>query len=509
MKVIAPCFSITPRYSNFGIRIKTLVFFLLFSSSSLANNNLLLNEVMYQGESLISDSGQFEFTLNANGRLVLINTMNERTLWTADTFERAAAQAQFQGDGNFLLRNENDTAIWASNTHNSQASELKLLDSGRVAIYSNNRIVWQISGENEDQNNGKSQLKINETLSQGSGLDSPNKRYQFTVQGDGNLMLYDSNDNIALWSSRTGGAGGIRAKLQSDGNFVLRDNKELPLWSTKTSRSGANLLRLTNDGKLILSGPEGTVWQAGNEGSDNPKLSHIGTTKRWDSNGLGLEIARPADSKINDLLVLFLHRTDDYLPLSLPGWKRVAECLKGDNGMDCATERQCRRWLDNQYCERFDDGTRGHDLAQAVFVREVTSNEANTYRFNLKSRKTNGGHPSWAILTVLRGANNTNPVRDWAHTGCDRDRDSRFPSVRGFKNDMVLLSQSFDDAEPARRFQAPRGTRLLAHIGQSDESGFLFAGHLDKSGETGILETRGDGASPCKDALISLVIRPR
>ena len=280
------------------------------------------------------------------------------------------------------------------------------------------------------------------------------------------------------------------SSLHADGKLALIDTKNL-------------------GGLAFLSANE-TVWQTKSQPQEaSTSISHIGTSKLWDSNGKGLVIERPKGSRTGDLLMLFLHRTDDYLPLSLPGWIRVAECLKGDNGMDCAVEQDCKTWLDKQYCERFNNGSRGLDLAQAVFIRTVESNEPESYELNLKSRRIIGGHPSWVFLSVFRGANNADPIRDWAHTGCDRDRDSRFPSVNGRKNDLILLSQSFDDAEPARRFRAPLGTTLLAHIGQSDESGFLFAGTLDKDGETGILETQGDGAFPCKDALVSLVLRPK
>lgn len=73
---------------------------------------------------------------------------------------------------------------------------------------------------------------------------------------------------------------------------------------------------------------------------------------------------------------------------------------------------------------------------------------------------------------------------------------------------MVLLSQSFDDAVSQSKFGAPSGTSTFGYVSRSDEAGFLFGGTLRSTGETGKMKTIGDGASSCKDALVSLTIKP-
>ncbi len=238
------------------------------------------------------------------------------------------------------------------------------------------------------------------------------------------------------------------------------------------------------------------------------EILHIGTTEVWDSNGQDLRIDRPAGSATGDLLVLVLHRTDDDLPLYVDGWTRVAECYKRDNGYECSTEADCTRWHNDDFCAYFgDEGRGGHDLAQSVFVRAVGSGEPSSYTFDLNVDSS--GHPGWAILTALRGAATVDPVRDWSFRGCDRDPDSVFPSVFGEAGDMVLLSQSFDDAIAQSKFREPAGMATLGYVSNSDEAGFLFGGILTSSGNTGTMETRGDGGPSCKDALVSLTIRPR
>ena len=199
-----------------------------------------------------------------------------------------------------------------------------------------------------------------------------------------------------------------------------------------------------------------------------------------------------------------LAHVDDHLPFAVSGWTRGAECYKEDNGYQCHTVADCTSRSGN-FCDRFDGKYRGRDLAQVVFYKRAGSNEPGSYSFNLN--KDSSGHPGWAILTTLRGANTTSPIRDSAHRGCDGNSDSLFPSVYGKKGDMLLLSQSFDDAVSQSRFGAPDGMSTFGYVSNSDEAGFLFGSVLDRDGESGERKTRGEGASSCKDALVSVTIK--
>ncbi|MCU0665244.1 MAG: SUEL-type lectin domain-containing protein, partial [Myxococcota bacterium] len=248
-------------------------------------------------------------------------------------------------------------------------------------------------------------------------------------------------------------------------------------------------------------------------GTSSGAITHVGTTQVWDRDGTDLSIARPSGSTAGDLLVLFLHRTDNYLPVRVNGWTRVAECYKRDNAYDCSTVADCTNWNANpDYCERFgDSGRRGQDLAQAAFYRVVGSGEASSYQFTFINKIEDGKElkdPAWAILTALRGAATSNPVRDWDNEGNDHNSDSLFPSVYGEKGDMLLLSQSYDDVVAKEKFGAPDGTSTFGYVSQSDEAGFLFGGILTSAGETGAKKTHGDGGYSDKDALVSLTIKP-
>lgn len=364
-----------------------------------------------------------------------------------------------------------------------------------------------------DSASGLDKISIGEVLNTDEYLVSSNGDYRLTLQGDGNLVLRDWQTRDALWSSKSNGDSAVELILQNDGNLVLYTAGNSPVWASNTVGSGANELILNDDGSLVLYQGGSSVWGVnqdtggGGDTGGTGSITHVGTTEVYDSNGQNMDIARPSGSQSGDLLVLVLHRTDDDLPLFVDGWTRAAECYKRDNGYNCVTYEDCESWHNGDFCAYFGDyGRSGHDLAQSIFYKRAGANEPSSYSFDLNV--DSNGHPGWAILTALRGANTSDPIRDWANEGCDGNSDSLFPSVYGVSGDMVLLSQSFDDAVAKSKFGAPSGTTNFGYVSKSDEAGFLFGGVLTSTGETGKMKTSGDGASSCKDALVSLTIKP-
>lgn len=353
-------------------------------------------------------------------------------------------------------------------------------------------------------------LYAGERLNQNEYLLSADGNYRFILQGDGNIVLRNAAGS-SLWSSGTHGKGGVRLSMQGDGNLVLYTSSNDSVWSSRTNGTGANRLVMRNDGNAVIyTSANASVWATGTAqsggGDTTGSITHVGTTQVWDGDGQNLRINRPSESREGDLLVLVLHRTDDLLPYAVSGWNRAAECYKEDNGYQCLTVADCSS-SSGGFCTRFSSKYNGRDLAQTVFTRRVGASESSSYTFNLN--QDSSGHPGWAILSALRGANTSSPVRAWAHKGCDGDADSVFPSVDGRKGDMLLLSQSFDDAVSRDKFGAPSGMSTFGYVSNSDESGFLYGGVLSADGATGTRQTSGAGASNCKDALVSLTIRPQ
>lgn len=364
--------------------------------------------------------------------------------------------------------------------------------------------VGSVSAFAKDTLNTGERLQVNEYL------QSNNGSYRLYMQGDGNLVLRNGS-MVATWSSGTHGQGGVTLNMQGDGNLVMYTSGGQAVWATGTNGKGAARATLQDDGNFVLTTSSNVViWRTNSGGGDTGGvtggISHIGTTQVWDADGQGVKIAKPTNTQAGDLLVLVLHRTDDMLPYAVSGWTRRAECYKEDNGYQCLNVPDCSS-SSGGFCTRFQSKYNGRDLAQVVFTRTAGSSEPASYSFNLNQDTT--GHPGWAILAALRGANTSAPVRAWANKGCDGDVDSLFPSVDGRKGDMLLLSQSFDDAVSKDKFGAPSGMSTFGYVSNSDEAGFLFGGILSSDGPTGVRRTNGAGASGCKDALVSLTIKPQ
>lgn len=364
----------------------------------------------------------------------------------------------------------------------------------------------------------KDVLFANERLPANQYLQSASGSHRFILQGDGNIVLYSASR--PLWASNTVGKGGVNLYMQGDGNLVLRNKNGASVWSTGTQGKGANRASMQDNGNFVLlTSSNASVWatntqtdgagdngEGGGSGGSFGSITHVGTSQVWDSDGQGVRLNRPSNSREGDLLVLVLHRTDDVLPFAVSGWTRRAECFKEDNGYQCVNVSDCTS-VSGNFCTRFSSKYTGRDLAQVVFTRTASASEPSSYSFDLN--QDSSGHPGWAILSALRGANTNSPVRATANRGCDGSDDSLFPSVEGRRGDMLLLSQSFDDAVSRDRFGAPSGMSTFGYVSNSDEAGFLYGGPVSADGPTGIRQTTGSGASGCKDALVSLTVRPQ
>jgi hypothetical protein len=197
-------------------------------------------------------------------------------------------------------------------------------------------------------------------------------------------------------------------------------------------------------------------------------------TRKRDNGTIALLV--PPDAKVDDHLFLFLSRTDDYLPLQLDQWTSVAQCFKSSNEQAvCLTASDCTKQEDD-YCKTFTKG-RGRDLGTAVYFHKLTPNDRNDDGVvnNMWRNWTidiRGNNTAWAIINAIAGVNEKQPVLTTAGTSCDKEPGSVFPSVNGKVNDILLLSQSFDDTANIEHFLPPEGTMLLDWIKGDDEVSF-------------------------------------
>lgn len=324
--------------------------------------------------------------------------------------------------------------------------------------------------------------------------------------GKSGYLYAESKEQILTNRTYPGNSGKWRLAQQSDGSIGIVSLKFPDQYLSVDTSEHFSLINPSNSG--LLANDKFRLVDVNNVTT----ITHVGSNVVWDSDGSNIVIQTPSGTKAGDLMVMVLHRTDSDLPLKVDGWMRGAECLKTDNDYACATASECTSWTsDRRFCERFGTKGNGEDLAQAFFFKRAGSNEPATHTINM-NKSDSRRHPGWIVLSSFKGADTTNPVRAVSNKGCDRNKHSLFPSVYGEKGDLLLMSQSFDEAVPYSWFTAPQGTERLGYIGKSDESGFLFGEVLKASGQTGTRITTGSGAEKggqyCKDALISITIKP-
>lgn len=215
------------------------------------------------GESLTSDefllSPDKNSTLTINGGKLNLTT-NFKTVWTAPG--SGGVTLNMQSDGNLVLRNSSNAAVWNAGTVGHPGAYLLLKSDGNLVVNdSGNTELWT-----SDTTHYLSLLAyVNRTLRDSKLypdqlLSTTTRNYKLTLQGDGNLVLRSAS-NKAVWSSGTFGYPGATLKVQGDGNMVIRNESGAAVWSTKTSSGDGTYLRIQTDGNLVLRSKSGAaVW---------------------------------------------------------------------------------------------------------------------------------------------------------------------------------------------------------------------------------------------------------
>lgn len=107
---------------------------------------------------------------------------------------------------------------------------------------------------------GRSTLQPGQSLQPGEGLMSPQKKYAFVMQSDGNLCLYkltkDSETPVKCTMTIEGSNKGARLDMQQDGNLVLHNADGKPIWASGTykgndSQKGRHIWMSDFDGKAL------------------------------------------------------------------------------------------------------------------------------------------------------------------------------------------------------------------------------------------------------------------
>lgn len=98
------------------------------------------------------------------------------------------------------------------------------------------------------------QLNVNDQLMSNNG------KVKLVMQGDGNLVLYRTDNNQALWASNTWNTATNHAVMQGDGNFVGYDSSGRAHWATGTNGHAGAYVVLQDDGNLVVYNSGVALW---------------------------------------------------------------------------------------------------------------------------------------------------------------------------------------------------------------------------------------------------------
>lgn len=212
------------------------------------NTSLNSNSALNQDDYLLSPDAQTVLILQRGGNLVLYS--NFRVVWS--TGHVNGNRLVMQGDGNLVLYNQNNVALWNSQTANNPGARLVLQSDGNMVIYSSSNIaLWATNTlHNPDHlSYVNSNLPIGR-MHPGQSIDTADRRFRLVLQSDGNLVLY--SPNRATWATGTYGKSVSFLAMQSDGNLVLYDRNFQPLWHSRTAGYGEQGLLIQPDGNVVL-----------------------------------------------------------------------------------------------------------------------------------------------------------------------------------------------------------------------------------------------------------------
>lgn len=112
-----------------------------FGISPAFADNMSPGEMLTRGGSILSNNRQYTLVLQTDGNLVLYR--NGVALWSTQTQGRNVVRAVMQGDGNFVLYDNNGNPVWNSGTGQRPGSFLAVQDDGNLVIYTRTgNVAW-------------------------------------------------------------------------------------------------------------------------------------------------------------------------------------------------------------------------------------------------------------------------------------------------------------------------------------------------------------------------------
>jgi len=209
--------------------------------------------------------------VNQNDGNQVVYDQDEKAIWASNTAGKGQGALVYQTDGNLVLYKHDHShspehALWATGTNGKGTGHLIIQNDGNLVIYdSGNKPLWASNTPREHKGHHDT-LRTGHALRENQELRSPNGEYRAAMQADGNFVVY--HHQRALWASNTVHSGGHFWLInQTDGNVVVYDKDDKALWATGTNgKTTHSRLVIQNDGNLVLYSDSTAIWASGTNG---------------------------------------------------------------------------------------------------------------------------------------------------------------------------------------------------------------------------------------------------
>ncbi|BBN17260.1 protein MpGH17.23 [Marchantia polymorpha subsp. ruderalis] len=284
-----------------------------FGNSQTLSNRITQGMRLSSGQFVESKNQVYKLIMQADCNLVL-DRIGVGPLWASNTAGYASdGYVELQSDGNAVVYG-GGVARWASNTlgRNDGAHRIDVQDDGNIVMYNEaNQAIWAT-------NTAGNRIIQGMRLSSGQFVMSKNQVYKLIMHADCKLVLYhigvrplwtshtngsasdghlhmqsDGNavvkiGGVSRWTSGTGGRndGTHRLDVQDDGNLVMYNEANQAIWATNTAGSRITQGSRLSSGQFVMS--KNRVYKFIMQADCNLVLDHIGVGPVWTSNTYGL-----------------------------------------------------------------------------------------------------------------------------------------------------------------------------------------------------------------------------
>jgi len=247
-----------------------------FMSARLCNNQYIT-----------SPNGRFRMTMRTDGNLVVgMGDGYKDVIWTSNS-AGDGYKVVTEGNGNIQIVGRDGGYRWRTQTWDNGGARLMLNDLGNLVVQRTDRtLVWEsrsdrclpasISGGTVTSPQGMQASVMPFILCQNEWIDSPNGRFRFTLNANGNLQVLDGpNHDIQLWQSGTNDPNNYRFLAWADGNHWIMNRDGGNKWQTSTwDNRGARLL-VQDDGNVAIYNGTRLIWQTNTGGKTGPSPGSI------------------------------------------------------------------------------------------------------------------------------------------------------------------------------------------------------------------------------------------